>query len=57
MIVDVLSEVWRGEVLGRVTLEEGLMSKMGGFTHLRGPSLSPLTEVSTSLLFALIRPL
>ena len=30
---------------------------MGGITHLRGPSLSPLTEVSTSLLFALIRPL
>ena len=29
----------------------------GGITHLRGRSLSPLTEVSKSLLFAFIRPL
>ena len=30
---------------------------VGGITHPRGLSLSPLTEVSKSLLFAFIRPL
>ena len=30
---------------------------VGGITHLRGLSLSPLNELSKSLLFAFIRPL
>ena len=30
---------------------------VGGFTHPRDLSLSPLTELSKSLLFAFIRPL
>ena len=49
-------------LLGRLgstaaTVEVVTYEAVGGITHLRGLSLSPLTELSKSLLFALIRPL
>ncbi len=39
------------------TVEVVTYEVTGGITHLRGLSLSPLNELSKSLLFALIRPL
>ena len=45
--------------LGSTAATMGVVSYevMGGITHLRGLSLSPLNELSKSLLFAIIQPL